>query len=214
MKLYSLKEDVDCLISNGDPQTRCLLSRDDCRLFIQDEFPEQKKIRFELNNRAKLTNCVSQDGIASSGFVIDKKVKGIFDSHNLIKHKYYSVEVIGEDNRLISNDYFWVQFRQNLTNNIDYDTSTFYEVKIASRVGEVKLTSFEDYEKQRLEKGWKWDIEAKKIILKENLEITKLDLIQLFPFDRTICISERLRSSLLDSNISGFEINFYERVQF
>lgn len=215
MKLYSLKNDVGYLIGDGDQQVRCLLNRDDSRSFIQNDFPEfDRVLRFELHNKAELTNCVSQGGLASSGVLIDGKVKGIFDEHNLITHKYYPVEIIEENGTLITNDYYWIQLRQDLTGDIDYNNSIFSEINIASRIGEIKLESFNDYKSQREEKGWKWDAEAKELHLRMDSDVNKLDLFQLFPFDLTICISERLRNSLIDNNVSGFEINPYEKVLF
>lgn len=213
MKLYSLHFDAEYLLGNGEPQV-IALSDDILLKSFTKGFPEvTEPIRYKLHKRAVVTNCLSQRSIISAGFLIDGKVKALFDTFRLIEHQYYPVEITGKNSQPIE-DYHWLKVEEDLTEEIDYKTSIFYETNGISKVGEIKIDSYNFYTQQKAEKGWRFDMEAKEIKLRSNSKLIDYDLFRLFPFESKVLISEPLKNAIEQINLTGFIIEEYNKIKF
>jgi|GEM_PF-4370604 len=216
MKLFNIDTDYKYSIGNGDSQAVCLFDSEIRKSFSKgDRYPEiADPLPFMLRKKARLTDCLSQGGIASAGFLVDQKIKTLLESYYLMQHKYYPAEIREEDATPIRSDYFWLQLEENFMSEIDYNRSVFYEMDMASRVGEIQLESFDDYKQQRSGKGWKWDAKAKQIYLKQNSRLKEVDVFRLFPLDHTLCVSERFKEAIEASKVSGFSFEEYDKIRF
>lgn len=212
MALYILSYSSQFMIGNGNTQVFCPMESDIVKS-LSYGFPNiDIPLIFELHKKAKLTNCLSQGAIASGGFLVDEKVRDLLADFTLIAHKYYPTEIIGKKGEIIGN-YKWLQIEEVLTEEIDYDKSVFYETNGISIIGERKIDSFQWYEEQKVEKGWRFGMNAKSVVLKRDSRLSKVDLFRLFPFDHEIIISERLKNAIEKSGITGFEIEEYSKIR-
>lgn len=212
MKLFSLNIDTNYLIGNGDEQTFCL---DESRIrnSFTKGYPDiNAPLRFELNKKSNLTNCLSQSGIISKGFLIDSKTKLLLDSFSLMNHRFYPAEILVKGD--LNTDYYWLQLQENLANEIDYKESTFIELDLATKIGEIKLESFLQYESFRKDNGWKWNVEIGRVKIKSNSKLFNTDLFNLLPFDRMVLISERLKNKIEKAGLTGFKIEEYDKVVY
>jgi hypothetical protein len=210
---YSLSYSSNNFIGNGDTQVHCLFNLDIQMAFTKTKFPIINDVlKFDLNKKAKITNCLSQRGIASGGLLIDEKIKNILTtSYKLIEHKFYDAEIVGKK---VDAKYFWFQCDEDLTNEIDYSNSSFYETMYSCEEGEIKLESFEHYKTLKEEKGIFWGVVVNKIILKPNSKLREYDLFRIFPFENVICISEKLKMKFENEKITGVEIKNYDNIHF
>lgn len=78
-----------------------------------------------LHPKAKLTDVLSVAHI-SNGFIVNQKIKNIFDNFNLIEHKYFPAIIY--HNGTLHNDYFWFCPIGNLIDLIDFNRTEFYIV--------------------------------------------------------------------------------------
>ncbi|GAA0876011.1 hypothetical protein GCM10009118_24210 [Wandonia haliotis] len=211
MNLYTLGYSAKYMIGNGDSQVFCPMAKDEIKSFTNG-YPDIKTpLIFELHKKAKLTNCLSQGAIASGGLLIDDKTKDLLADFILIKHKFYPTEIIGKKNEIIKN-YYWLQIEEDLTGEIDYEKSIFYETNGVSNIGEIKIDSYQWYQKQKAEKGWKFGLNAKLIVLKSDSKLINYDLFRLFPFEYKLIMSERLKSAIVENKLTGFDTEKYNKV--
>lgn len=213
MKLYSLDYSANYMVGNSDFQAFGMFTGEVKKSFLGGKYPKiNKPLKFELHKRAKLTNCLSQGAISSGGLLIDEKVKSVFDSFHIMKHQYYPAEIIGKKGEIIN--YYWLQLEENLTSEIDFDASIFYELILATKGDKVKISSLTDYEEKKVENGWEWRAKAEQIMLQKDTKLKGYDLFRLFPFDNTLCISKRLKEAIEQHKLTGFEIEEYNKIKF
>jgi len=201
------------MIGNGDMQAFSPMDNDIIKSLTKGFPTINSSLIFELHKKAKLTNCLSQGAIASGGFLVDKKIIDLFENFKLIKHKYYSVEILGKKGEII-NDYKWLQIEENLVEEINYEKSVFYETDGVSIIGERKIDSFNWYKEKKDEKGWKFGMRAKSIVMQEGSKLSKIDLFRLLPFVHEIIISEKLKNAIERSGITGFDIEEYNKISW
>lgn len=212
--LYKLSYSTKNLIGNGDQQTLCLSKREIIKSFSYGFPDDEIVLNFELHQKAKLTNCLSNGSISSGlGLLIDLKTRELFANFQLCTHKFYKTEIKGKKDNEIKN-YFWLHLSENFTNDIDYTQSVFYETNGISRINELKIDSFSFYEKEKNDKGWRFDLEPKIIIFKNESKIKNLDMFRIPPFESGILISERLKEMIIEKKLTGFEIKEYNNIFF
>ena len=99
-------------------------------------------LRFDLEKTAKLTDVVSASNISARGFLINEKVKNIFESCKLSEHRYYdaTINVNGEIHK-----YYWLHLIFNDLSLIDFPNSSFYLSSFFDNQGNVPVQSVDDY---------------------------------------------------------------------
>jgi hypothetical protein len=200
---YSVDNRTDKEVGSVFPQVSCL-SQSYAHLLRSNEYPPANiKLVFELENRAKLTDILSQAAISADGLLINEKVKTVFENFNLMNHIFFPVSIKTKDGVL---NYYWLHLNESFISAIDYKNSTFCWTEYELEQDSVDIISFEDYIVKKKKNGIYWGVNGETIKLLPNKFKDEIDLFNLGPFDFTIYISDRLKEALEKANISGIEI--------
>lgn len=173
-----------------------------------------------LHNKAKLTDLLSSG--LSIGFIISHKLKTIFEKYNFPSSKFYPTTIIHKKERLDS--YYLMHIISNYYVDylewVDYNKSVFIVSGIANNNPEyVTLSSKEDY----LEKSKQLQEEA---LISKTFRSIHAELICFNPkFDQTLdCfiapfgiqyyISERLKDALIETAVTGCDIQQTNKLLF
>lgn len=172
-----------------------------------DNFPNFKpNLIFELEEKATLTDVISPSNISAKGLLINDKLRNILDVFNLMEHRYYDATVISKG---VEKNYFWLHFKdcdEKYLGGIDYGDSSFYVANLAfTKIDDIDIKSYQDFWEKKMNLSMK-HILGSEIKLSESLENKKLDLFY-FPYVlNDYLISEKLYKSIIDNEITGFEI--------
>jgi hypothetical protein len=201
---YTFDNRTDKEVGSVFPQVSCLSQMDAHRL-SSDEFPSfTPTLIFELVKKAKVTDVLSQAAISAVGFIINHKFKEITESLNQKNLKTYPATVEAKNKR---ENYFWLHIKSlDISDVIDYDSSTFFYTKYELKQDNIKINSYNHYKSLSKENGIMWGVGMDKIKLSDKFN-QSLELFHLSPFDRTVYMSERIRDMILDKNITGIEVN-------
>lgn len=89
-----------------------------------DEFPDfVPDLRFELEEKAKLTDVVKPDNISLNGFLINEKVKRIFEQCRLPEHRYFEASLLDQEGNV--HPYYWLHLISNAYQMVDFSQSVF-----------------------------------------------------------------------------------------
>ena len=96
---------------------------DSCWSLVDEEFPDFKPdLRFDLEKGSKLTDVVSS-GVDVPGFMINERVKNIFEQCKLPEHRYYEATV--KDLKGVIHPYYCLHILPNDYSMIDFDRTMF-----------------------------------------------------------------------------------------
>lgn len=180
---------------------------------FSDEVPDLDG--FIMQPQAKLTDFLS-NSITKPGFFVSKKVKSIFENHNLMPHRFYPA-VVTLRKKSIPN-YFWAHMIADFTEFIDYANSCFFIYKhYHLDDGDINISSLDDYFAKRTQlrndnPNINITIWAKKIWLKPSFFAKELDIFKIGLFDSNFYISQKLRNSLIDNKITGCDIQLTDKI--
>jgi hypothetical protein len=167
-----------------------------------DEFPHFKpELIFELEEKAKLTDIISPSNISAKGFLINEKVKDIFDKFILADHRYYPATLIVND---LKHQYYWLHFVKKDLDNINLNQSIFYKSIFGFDKGEyVKINSYQDaLQVIRQEDCF---IMPEKIVL--NTNNNKTEQVFYLPIPNRIIVSKEVMNLLCESKIKGIDFD-------
>ena len=173
-KYYTVDIEINRKIM-GDcyPQIETIEPIDIAESLTSWNFPESN-ILFEviLHKNAKITDVLSNFQTNSSGLMVSKRLKEILDNFKLMEHKYYPVKIKG-NNEI----YYWLHLSDmQLSYNLDYNHSSFYQTKYNSIQGEIILSSFNEYEILKKKFGSSFGVRLKETTLNED-SLKKLDFL-------------------------------------
>lgn len=159
---------------------------------------------FILHPNARLTDALSA-AMISYGFIINEKVKKIFEQYKLPQHKFYPATV--KHNEKIYTNYYWFFFISDVLDFIDYDRTSFFITDLMdNKIEDCKsIKSSMDIKKLKdilIGKGY---INAEIIHLKEAISIS-YDLFEITLGNYRTYISEKLNGALTKQKITGFDI--------
>lgn len=167
---------------------------------------------YELNKDAKLTDLMSGgvpagvSGGVVKGFVVNEKLKNIFQMYNL--DSYYFYPAVVKEKKVFHRNYYLMHVVSDQSDYIDFNKSEFYKQKFVTNLGDVKVMSKSDYD-EKTKEFWKESmvisIEPTKLVLSNEFD-KKLDLFVAGLANFDVIISERLREHLLNEKITGIEI--------
>ena len=185
---YSIYPQVDCLSVLQAQQISSW------KMF-QDVKP---KLSFRLKNKAKLIDVLSSTAGPFTDFLVNSKVKEIFDSSHV--NKEY--------------EYYWLHLSQpNLIDALSYEESEFRQTEwVFLNKGSINIKSYSHYtELKAKDKEGSFGVSLDKIAMTEKFDRT-LDMFFLLPFDFNIYVSETLKDKMESCGIKG--ISFPSSVIF
>jgi hypothetical protein len=163
-----------------------------------------------LHGKAKPTDFLSSG--LSIGFIINKKLKTLFEQFTLPPHRFFSAKIIYKKEEL--NDYYLMHIVSDYTDFIDYSKSTFITCGFFnSNPVPLILTSKQDFTRQSVElqnnfntntKDYR-SIEATEIHLNQKFN-KSLDFFKIGQVDINFYISQNLKDALLENNITGCDL--------
>lgn len=190
-----------------------------CRTKLDyDRFPDfVPDLRFELHKKSKLTDVVTASNISATGFLINEKVKEIFDECLLPEHRYYEATLLNHDGNVLP--YYWLHLISNDYKMIDFESSIFRKtkdlMKFFSNIKEdpiypIKdLKDFKDTNSSIFENNFFIVFDVLKI---HNTQ--KYDMLHFGDIDvNSVFISEKLATLLKKAKITGIDIIEYPDVQ-
>jgi len=160
---------------------------------------------FNLEKKAKLTDVISTGLITAPGFILNEKVRSIFDQYKLPKHRYYPAKVVLKG---VKHDYFWFHIEENivLDNVIDFGRSEFelrHSLRFLGEPSKLSLHSMDDLAKVWKEYAGIQDVYPLQLVLRNDLK--DYDMLAFRSFRDRIVINEPLKNQLEHDQVSGFE---------
>ncbi len=176
-----------------------------------DEFPDFiPDLRFELEDAAKLTDVVRQDNISAKGFLINEKVKKIFDQCRLPEHRYYEASLLDHDGNVLP--YYWLHLISNDYQMVDFQQSLFRKSNSPLKTSSTKnapiypIKDFDDYQK----KSNLLIVNSGEFIVLDHLKIDNSQGFDMLHFSQLsvvyVFISEKMAGLLKKAKVSGIDI--------
>jgi len=163
------------------------------------EFPDfVPDIRFKLAKGAKLTDMLSQAAISAHGFLINEKLKNVFEQFNMVPHKYYPASI--EDHHGNFHQYFWLHLVWENTSIINWASSLFFYANFEEK-RKLSFKSIEDYNLKKKELGMFVPIQI------EHIELINVNYdLFVHPFQALPLVSPIAKDVLANSHLSGMSI--------
>ena len=159
-------------------------------------------LRFELNEKAILTDIVSTSNISAYGLLVNEKVKDLIADLATINHKFYTADLVEVKKH---HKYFWLHFVKKDLVGIDIEKSIFYKSDFGFDKGDyIKFKNCEE----ALEIKRKNDncfIKLEKLVLMPNY-IEEFNHIFYLPIINNIIVSQKIIEIFNNYNITGIEL--------
>ena len=144
---------------------------------------------------------MGQATIPGSGLLVSKKFKIFLEKFNLGSHMFLEGLI---NNNKTNTPYFWLHVVWNERENIvDYKNSSFYKKKYSSNLGELNISTLEEFKQIKTQLGSRYLIGFDELVL---LESPKFDLWPI-PFRGNLVISNTLRKAIEESKFTGINIS-------
>lgn len=183
---------------------------------ISLDFVDVPVLRAKLDRRAKVTDVMSAGTISATGLLVNKKVREIFNQHNLMSHKYYPVEIEAKGD-ILHYDFFQPFDEMNYNNYIDFEKTLFKWFSFTEEIENtpVKLKSYKEYLDKRHTQGVCNTIAIENLVLTNKFS-KDLDVFTFSPIMGVddFFISERLKNALEANNVSGIEYHPVTNIHF
>ncbi len=189
---------------------------------IGSRIPFEFKLEAKLKQDAKLTDILHQGHInAPIGLVVSKNFKNFLSGYNPIPCHWYHMKIRDDKNEYIKEEYYWM-YPFRLVEEIDFertskesnsiieysDESEFIELRRQSKsmIAEIERKYiFNNPDKFYKLQAIVQSVGPNKIFLKERGIQQRYDFFG-FKYDTNWYISEKLKTGLESSNLTGFEI--------
>ncbi|TWI93799.1 hypothetical protein JN11_04947 [Mucilaginibacter frigoritolerans] len=164
-----------------------------------------------LHGKAKTTDLLSF-ATSVTGFMINKKLKMLFEQFVFPPHRFYQAKVIHKQVQI--NDYWFMHIISDYTDFVDYPKSAFITSGFSnSEPKPITLMSKQDYinkakqlqDNSFIKKLPYRSINAKKIHLNEKFN-KDLDFFQINRFDINFYMSQELKDAIIRNGITGCDI--------
>lgn len=162
---------------------------------------------FVLHKKAKLTDVISTGFISAAGFLINDKVKAIFEQFNLPAHKYYPAKVMHK-NALYVN-YFWLHFGEDNSELIDFQNSQFelLELGFPEEANPLSVNNIDDLINIRKENSSIKKIHPLIITMNKN----NLDLFFFNYFWNKLYVNKKMHDAFSSSKVSGLQFRAFNK---
>ena len=170
-------------------------------------FPRKKYSFFEQRfpYHSKVTDFASGATIIGGGWTVSQKVKDIMEAFNLGVHRFHPLKVFAKKEL---RPYYFLHIESNRS-VIDYSRSVFHLYDFEEYVEDIQFPDFNAHEKKVKAIDDLWDVRPITIYLFPHTK--ELDVFTL-PYWSNIYVSEKLKTALEESNISGMtlrKVDFY-----
>ncbi|PBI83954.1 hypothetical protein BSF41_43870 [Flavobacterium sp. ACN2] len=165
------------------------------------EIPEEiPHLELQFNKNTKVTDLLSTYN-PYFGFLVSERLEKIISSFHLPPHKFYPIKIIRGDHML---NYFWFNFFDNLFDFIDLKKSTIeiYHKFNFNVLDTLSIDSEENLKKINSNLDFEKSIRLKELFF--NANFPNYDIITNNIMGSGNFISEALRDSLNENNITGF----------
>jgi len=207
LEYYKISNSIEeKIVGKEYPQVDCLTQAQAHKISAWHMYNKVQVLKFELNKKAKLTDVLSDVSLSgSTGLLINKKVRSIFEDFKLMNHQYFEAIVITPQNEEIS--YSWLHLTDpSLINKVDFEKSTFFRTEYTFREEEIELSSFDHYKSMKAkDSDASFGIEMDEIALSNSFD-KSIEVFTFLPFDNQIYISANLNKTLVENNISGVNL--------
>mgnify|MGYP003297117301 CR=1 FL=1 len=217
MKYYRLEKSVDTKVIGRHTIQLDFVdkkSQDSCRSLVGNAFPDFKiDMRFYLEKGSKLTDVV-RSCVHVPGFMINERVKIIFEQCKLPEHRYYEATVT--DHKGVVHPYYCLHIMPNDYSMIDFDKTIFKKTTEPMKIWpelafpnmeeiknapEIRIKSLEEKEKYNEEFSHKLYVVLDVLRIHDS---EKYDMLFFPDVDVTIIyISEKLANMLKSEKITG-----------
>jgi len=215
MKYYKVSNSTGKETGRTYPQLHCL-TQPYAHSMTAWEFPGfTPKLTFELEKAAKLTDVLSNTAVSSgNGFLVNSKVKDILSNFNLMTHKYYDANIVVTKSGATLN-YYWLHLCQpELSKQLDYKKSVFYETEWTFRKDIIKISSYKHYEELKSkDKEAIFGADLDEIFVTEKFD-KDLDLFTFIPFSGQKFISAKLMDTLENNKVTGLSYEESTEIKF
>lgn len=145
------------------------------------------------------------------GLCIDQKLKCLIEGMNLPSHNFFGIDIFQDNTPL---DYYWFHFTQSLIPFVDFKNTVFeiFRKNQFSVIKEFSVLSIDELMEQKNQLNFEKGIKVKCIKLKSDFPM--YDIISLWGITPIILISERLKLSMENHSITGFETSHFERLEY
>jgi hypothetical protein len=174
-------------------------------------FKENPSLNFDLNPKANVTDLIT-GAIPSFGLIISEKIKKILEQVNLPLSKFYPIN-INKDNRKIM-QYYWFHYLSDFWNYVDMKKSTYLILNkfTFKQLEEITIGTLDEV--KEIKKSLPFD----KIIRPKELYLTSqfpnYDIFEITDIQYITIISEKLKNTLLEKNITGCTFDEYSKIIF
>jgi hypothetical protein len=209
-KYYYLSEDYNGDIIGCYPQSHKMgfnynhLDKHSLKFIKPDSIPEftPKTGCFILENKAKLTDCISS-AVLSTGFLMSEKAKLIFEKHSIGEHIFYQTKIFHKD--IVFDNYYILLFKSiDIKSFIDFKRTQFFITDLGGiKKYQIKINSKDELQERFFKLGLGEKIDSDTIILTSNFP-TNVDLFRAPIYNFSTYISSRLSDALEENQISGF----------
>lgn len=166
------------------------------------EFPNfVPDIRLKLVKGANLCDIMGQATISASGLLVSETLKKSIENLNIAPHKFYSATI---ENDGILHQYYWLHIVwKEIEDLVDYQNSTFFKCKFSKNLGNLNISSREDFWVHKNQMGSRFLISYDKI----NLYKKPTYDIYTLPFRGDIICSHKIFEQLENQkNYKGIEL--------
>ncbi len=184
------------------PNSRVRLEPDEFPNFVPD-------LRFGLIEKAKLTDVVHASNMSAKGFLINEKVKKIFDQCLLPEHRYYDASLLDREGNNLP--YYWLYLKSNDYQMVDFEKSVFRKTPRVVKNFLIKndpiysVKNFDEYEKVHYGSTIEDDYVILDILKIRNT--MNYDMLHFYKLSTTdIYISEKLATLLKKEKVTGIDI--------
>lgn len=159
---------------------------------------------FVLDKKAKLTDVISTGLISAGGFIINDKVRKIFDQFNLPIHKYYPARILYK--KSLYNNYQWMHFGNDSSEWIDFSKSEFQIMHplpfFREETYTITANSAAEVSSEKKKYSSDYELFPRQIVFKPQFN---LDLILLNMTWHKYYVNKNIIDDLSKNNITGFE---------
>lgn len=214
MKYYLISESRKPNVIGHYPQTMRTKNEgyhvdsfDSERRIKAGEFPDfDPKYGIDLNPKALATDIIDKSSL-SFGFVVSERLRLLLMDFKLPPYRFYPIDVFGT-----KNVYYWFHYITDVWKYIDFESTEIEVVhKFKFNVEKtVKFSSFKDV------MDFKKSLPRQNTIrfgsIRLNEDFPNYDIFELTGPKYFTLISEDLKESLTNSNITGVDFVEYERI--
>jgi len=215
MKYYNITNSTGKETGRTYPQLHCL-TQPYAHSMNAWQFPSfTPKLIFELEKTAQLTDVLSSAAVSSgNGFLVNSKVKDIFSDFNLMTHKYYDANIVVPKTGETLN-YYWLHLCQpELSMQLDYKKSVFYETEWTFRKDIINIASYKHYEELKAkDKRAIFGVDLDEIFVTEKFN-KDLDIFTFIPFTGQKFISSKLKDALENNKVTGLAYEETTEIKF